>query len=207
MTFFFHWVDLMGVAVFAISGALVAYKKKLDGFGVIVLASVTGIGGGTIRDVILDVPVFWLNDPTYLISILVASSATIFWLNRQRGFPQIVLEIADALGLAFFVVMGVQKALSYGMPDSTAIIMGTITGCFGGMLRDVLARTTPMVLKSELYATTCIFGGLLYTQSLNLGLPSSWAMILGMLGTLMLRGGAIKWGWSLPVFKYNIHQK
>jgi uncharacterized membrane protein YeiH len=207
MTFFFHWVDLMGVAVFAISGALVAYKKKLDGFGVIVLASVTGIGGGTIRDVILDVPVFWLNDPTYLISILIASSATIFWLNRQRGFPQIVLEIADALGLAFFVVMGVQKALSYGMPDSTAIIMGTITGCFGGMLRDVLARTTPMVLKSELYATTCIFGGLLYTQSLNLGLPSSWAMILGMLGTLMLRGGAIKWGWSLPVFKYNIHQK
>jgi uncharacterized membrane protein YeiH len=207
MTFFFHWVDLMGVAVFAISGALVAYKKKLDGFGVIVLASVTGIGGGTIRDVILDVPVFWLNDPTYLISILIASSATIFWLNRQRGFPQIVLEIADALGLAFFVVMGVQKALSYGMPDSTAIIMGTITGCFGGMLRDVLARTTPMVLKSELYATTCIFGGLLYTQSLNLGLPSSWAMILGMLGTLMLRGGAIKRGWSLPVFKYNIHQK
>jgi uncharacterized membrane protein YeiH len=207
MTFFFHWVDLMGVAVFAISGALVAYKKKLDGFGVIVLASVTGIGGGTIRDVILDVPVFWLNDPTYLISILVASSATIFWLNRQRGFPQIVLEIADALGLAFFVVMGVQKALSYGMPDSTAIIMGTITGCFGGMLRDVLARTTPMVLKSELYATTCIVGGLLYTQSLNLGLPSSWAMILGMLGTLMLRGGAIKRGWSLPVFKYNIHQK
>ena len=199
----FHWFNLIGVAVFAISGALVAYKKKLDGFGVIVLASVTAIGGGTTRDVILNAPVFWLKDPTYLISISVASVVTIIWLNRQRGFPQILLEIADALGLAFFVVMGVQKALDYGMPDITAIVMGTITGCFGGMLRDVLARTTPMVLKSELYATTCIFGGLLYTQSLNLGLSTNLAMMLGMLGTLGLRAGAIKWGWSLPVFKYN----
>ncbi|MDE3272468.1 trimeric intracellular cation channel family protein [Pseudoalteromonas sp. G4] len=199
----FHWIDLVGVAVFAISGALVAYKKKLDGFGVIVLASVTAIGGGTTRDVILDVPVFWLKDPTYLISIFIASAITIVWLNRQRGFPQVLLEIADALGLAFFVVMGVQKALSLGMPDLTAIVMGTITGCFGGMIRDVLARTTPMVLKSELYATTCIFGGILYTQSLNLGLSANFAMILGMLGTLGLRAGAIKWGWSLHVFKYS----
>lgn len=199
----FHWLDLIGVAVFAISGALVAYKKKLDGFGVIVLASATAVGGGTTRDVILNAPVFWLKDPTYLVSIFIASLVTIIWLNRQRGFPQIVLEIADALGLAFFVVMGVQKALDYGMPDITAIIMGTITGCFGGMIRDVLARTTPMVLKSELYATTCIFGGILYTQSLNLGFSTNVAMSLGMLGTLGLRAGAIKWGWSLPVFNYN----
>lgn len=199
----FHLFDLFGVAVFAVSGALVAYKKKLDGFGVIVLASVTAIGGGTIRDVILDAPVFWLKDPTYFVSIFIASIITIIWLNRQRGFPQVVLEIADALGLAFFVVMGVQKALDYGMPDITAIIMGTITGCFGGMIRDVLARSTPMVLKSELYATTCIFGGLLYTQGLNLGATTNMAMALGMLGTLGLRAGAIKWGWSLPVFKYS----
>ena len=89
------------------------------------------------------------------------------------------------------------------MPDLTAVVMGTITGCFGGMIRDVLARTTPMVLKSELYATTCIFGGILYTQSINLGASTNIAMLLGMIGTLGLRAGAIKWGWSLPVFKYN----
>lgn len=199
----FHWFDLIGVAVFAVSGALVAYKKKLDGFGVIVLASVTAIGGGTTRDVILDAPVFWLKDPAYLLSIFAASLVTIIWLNKRRGFPQILLEIADALGLAFFVVMGVQKALDYGMPDMTAVVMGTITGCFGGMIRDVLARTTPMVLKSELYATTCILGGVLYTQSLNLGISTNIAMMLGMAGTLGLRAGAIKWGWSLPVFQYN----
>lgn len=200
----FHWIDLVGVAVFAISGALVAYKKRLDGFGVVILASATAVGGGTIRDVILDVPVFWLKDPTYLISILISCFITIIWLNKKKGFPQIVLEIADAVGLAFFVIMGTQKALSLGMPAVTAVIMGTITGCFGGMIRDVLARTTPMVLKSELYATTCIFGGIIYTQGLHFGLSTNVAMILGMLGTFGLRLCAIKWHWSIPVFNYRI---
>ncbi len=198
-----HWFDLLGVAVFAISGTLVAYRKKLDGFGVVMLASVTAIGGGTIRDLILDAPVFWLRDSTYLISILVAAFISIVWLNKQKRFPQIALEIADSLGLAFFVVMGTQKALDYGMPDMTAVVMGTFTGCFGGMLRDVLARSMPMVLKSELYATTCIVGGILYTQSLSLGFDTPVAMVLGMTGTLGLRAGAIKWGWSLPVFTYK----
>ena len=108
-----------------------AYRKKLDGFGVVMLASVTAIGGGTIRDLILDAPVFWLRDSTYLISILVAAFISIVWLNKQKRFPQIALEIADSLGLAFFVVMGTQKALDYGMPDMTAVVMGTFTGCFG----------------------------------------------------------------------------
>ena len=99
----FHWFDLIGVAVFAISGALVAHRKKLDGFGVVVLAAVTGIGGGTIRDVILDAPVFWLHDPSYLYSILGASFLTIIWLNKRGEMRKIIIESADALGLAFFV--------------------------------------------------------------------------------------------------------
>lgn len=198
-----HWFDLMGVAVFAISGTLVAYRKKLDGFGVVMLASVTAIGGGTIRDLILDAPVFWLKDSTYLFTILVASFICIIFLNKQKRIPQMGFEVADSLGLAFFVVMGTQKALDYGMPDMTAVLMGTFTGCFGGMFRDVLARTTPMVLKSELYATTCIFGGILYTQSLNLGCTTNTAMILGMFGTLGLRAGAVKYGWGLHVFTYK----
>lgn len=198
----FHWFDLIGVAVFAISGALVAHRKKLDGFGVVVLAAVTGIGGGTIRDVILDAPVFWLHDPSYLYSILGASFLTIVWLNKRGEMRKIIIESADALGLAFFVVMGVQKALDYGMPDITAVVMGVITGCFGGMIRDVLARSTPMVLKSELYATTCILGGVVYTQSLNFGIDKEIAIIAGMLATLALRAAAIKWRWSLHVFKY-----
>jgi len=198
----FHWFDLIGVAVFAVSGTLVAYRKKLDGFGVVVLASVTAIGGGTVRDVILDAPVFWLQDQSYLYSIFVAAFITIVWVNKNKDFPQIVLEVADALGLAFFVVMGVQKALDYGVQDMTAVLMGTITCCFGGMIRDVLARQTPMVLKSELYATTCIFGGVVYTQSLNFSVNTEVAMVLSMLATLSLRLGALKWGWSLPVFHH-----
>ncbi len=198
----FHWFDLIGVGVFAISGTLVAYRKKLDGFGVIVLASVTAIGGGTIRDVILGIPVFWLQDQSYLYAIMISAFVTIIWLNKRRKFPQVLLEIADALGLAFFVVMGVQKSLEYGVSDLAAIIMGIITGCAGGMIRDVLARQMPMVLKSELYATTCMFGGVIYTTSLNFNIATHVAMFLGMLATLLLRLGAIKWRWSLPVFKY-----
>ena len=203
MSTLFYWMDLIGVAVFAVSGALVAYRKKLDGFGVVVLAAVTGVGGGTVRDVILDVPVFWLKDPNYLYAILLAAGIAIMWLNRQRSVPRTTLEIADAVGLAFFVAIGVQKSLALGMPDVTAIIMGIITGCFGGMIRDVLARATPMILRGELYATTCIVGGLIYTQSLDLGLTDQTAMLSGMASTLALRLAAIKWRWGIAVFRYD----
>jgi uncharacterized membrane protein YeiH len=170
---------------------------------VVVLASTTGIGGGTLRDIILDAPVFWLHDQSYLYSILIAAFITIIWLNRNKDFPQIVLEIADALGLAFFMVMGVQKALNYGMPAMTAVIMGTMTACFGGMIRDVLARQTPMVLKSELYATTCIFGGVVYTQMINFTDNTELTMLVSMSATLILRMSALKWRWSLPVFHHG----
>ncbi len=116
----FYYFDLLGIAVFAISGTLLAYRKKLDGFGVVVLASVTAIGGGTVRDVLLDEPVFWLKDPSYFAVILVAAIITIIWLNKRSHFPRVILEVADAIGLAYFVVMGTDKALNLGMPMTTA---------------------------------------------------------------------------------------
>ena len=105
--------DLFGCAVFAFSGALLAYNRKMDGVGVIVLASVTAIGGGTLRDLLIDAKVFWLTDPNYLYVILFASLVSIFWLNTNKRIPAKSLELADALGLALFVIMGTQKALSY----------------------------------------------------------------------------------------------
>ncbi|GKW54546.1 membrane protein [Pseudoalteromonas sp. NCCP-2140] len=202
MTELYHWFDLFGVAVFAVSGTLLAYNKKMDGFGVVVLATVTAIGGGSVRDVILDVPVFWLHDQSYFWAILLSVFVTTRLINKQRSISLNALQVADAFGLAFFAVMGTQKAMLAGMPDTTAIIMGVITACFGGVIRDVLAGNMPMLLKGELYAIACIAGGIVYTLSISLGLVTEVAMILAMLMTLSLRLAAMKWKLTLHVFKY-----
>lgn len=195
----FYVADLLGVAVFAVSGTLLAFRKHMDGFGVVVLASLTAIGGGTTRDLILDVPVFWLHDPTYFIVILSAALVTIIWLRYKTHIPVNRLLFADALGIAFFTVLGAERALNAGVSSFTAIILGTMTAVFGGMLRDIVARDVPMVLKSELYATTCIAGAcafvLLYPYSQTL------AMIVALILTFSLRMSALRFGWSLPVFK------
>lgn len=195
---------MLGCGVFAISGALLAYKKKMDGVGVIVLAAVTAIGGGTVRDLLLEAPVFWLSQPSYLYAILIAALLVIVWLNRiQRPLPEKALEIADALGLALFVVMGTQKALSYGVAAETAIIMGMITGCFGGMIRDVLAQEVPMILQKELYAVCCLLGGLVLVVAQSLALDVMISNGLAFSTVLLLRLAAIKWHWKIPVFNYH----
>ncbi len=203
MSELYHWFDLLGVMVFAISGTLIAHSKHMDGFGVIVLATVTGIGGGTLRDLILDQPVFWLHDTSYIYAILFAVAVSIWWLNRHQNIPRTVLQVADAIGLAFFAVMGVQKALSIGMPDTTAVIMGVLTGCFGGVIRDVLIREIPLLLKGELYAITCIFGGVVYTQAIKLGMATEYVMVLSMAATLLLRLAAMRYHLVLHVFNYK----
>ena len=199
----FLWiVDLIGCSVFAISGAMLAYQQRMDGVGVIILAAVTAIGGGTLRDLLLDTPVFWLNQPSYLYAIFGAALFSIAWLNNFQKMPERALEIADALGLALFVVMGTQKAMLLGTSNLTAIIMGTITGCFGGMIRDVLANQVPMILKKELYAVCCFSGGIVFvTASLYLNELTSWALAFSTV--LLLRLAAIKRKWSIPVFKYE----
>lgn len=198
---YFHWFDLLGVAVFAISGTLMAYRKHMDGFGVLVLASVTAIGGGTVRDVILDLPVFWVEDQSFLIAIFIAAIATIIWLRFQNHIPKAPLLIADAIGLSFFVVMGAQKALENGSSALIAIVMGTITGSFGGLIRDIMANDVPLVLRGELYATAAILGGVVYTQCLAFGINTYPSMIAAMLVTLLCRLAAIKWNLHFPVFK------
>ncbi|RUO80759.1 hypothetical protein CWI84_04010 [Idiomarina tyrosinivorans] len=195
----FYWTDLAGVAVFAISGTLLAFRKHMDGFGVIVLASVTAIGGGTLRDLILGLPVFWTTDPTYLYCILAVAVLTIIWLRFKAYIPITTLLVADAVGVAFFATMGAQKTLMAGFSPFIAVVMGTISACFGGMIRDVLARDIPMVLKGELYATTCVVGASAYVIVMQWNAVA--ALSVGMLATLLLRLTAIRYRWSLPVFQ------
>ena len=203
MSDLYHWFDLLGVAVFAISGTLLAHRKVMDGFGVIVLAAVTAIGGGTLRDLILGLPVFWVHDTSYFITIFATVFLTILWLNYKQSFPHYFLQVADALGLAFFAIMGAQKALYAGVPAMTAVTMGVLTGCFGGMIRDVLARDVPMLLKGPLYAIACIIGAGLYTQMVQYGVDRQVAMLVGGLTILFTRLAAIKWDITLHVFRYK----
>ena len=195
-----HWVDLAGVAVFAIAGTLMAYKKHMDGFGVVVLASVTAIGGGTLRDMILDLPIFWVQDPSFFYVIILAAFSTIIWLRSKDTFPLRYLFFADAFGLAFFNVIGLQKALAYGAFPLIAIVLGIMTAVFGGLIRDVICREIPMVLKGELYATACIVGGISYILGFQLGLSTASCMMIGFCVTLACRLCAMKWRWYLPIF-------
>jgi uncharacterized membrane protein YeiH len=197
-----YLVELGGVAVFAISGVLAAGRKSLDLLGVAVIAVVTAIGGGTLRDVLLDRhPIFWIADPAYLWVILAATVVTLgyvrLWIASRRA-----LLIADALGLAFFTIGGVQIAQQAGHSDPIALLMGTITGVAGGVLRDVLTAEIPLILRpGRLYATAAILGAGLYVLLVGRGVSMEAAALAGMGATAGLRLAAIFWGLMLPVVR------
>ncbi|MCK8517340.1 trimeric intracellular cation channel family protein [Methylonatrum kenyense] len=199
----FQLLDLFGTAVFAVSGALAAGRKHLDLFGVLVLAIVTAIGGGTLRDLTLGLtPVFWIQAPSYLWIASIAGLVTVL-LARYRWLHRDFLPIADAIGLATFCVIGAERALAAGVHPATAVLMGVMTGVFGGMIRDVLCGEVPLVLRKELYATAALAGSSIMVV-LSLILPgmaiAAWA---GLLTALALRLAAIRWQLGLPVFRHG----
>ncbi len=199
-----YMIDLFGTAIFAVSGVLLAGRLKMDPFGVIVLGSVTAIGGGTIRDMALGAtPVFWITDTTYLWVIFITCLLTMILVRRPKRLAWWVLPVCDAIGLAVFVGIGVEKALAYNASGMVAVIMGVITGCGGGIIRDVLAREVPMVLRSEVYATACIIGGIFHTMAVSMGYDHSTALLAGVISTLVIRLGAIRCHLSLPTFAIN----
>ena len=196
-----YWLDLFGILVFSLSGALMAGRYKLDPFGVVVLAMVTAIGGGTIRDVVLDSPVFWLINPIYLYVILATALLTILFIRQPNRIPKRFLLVSDALGLALFAVLGTAKSIDLGHPIAIAIVMGTITGVAGGMIRDVLCNVIPLILRKEIYATSAILGGSLYALFITIGWSENIALICAIAGALKLRLAAIYWRVSLPAFQ------
>ena len=196
-----YFLDLFGTAIFAISGVLLAGKLKMDPFGVIVLASVTAIGGGTIRDMAMGAtPVFWMMDINYIIVILITCALTMILIRNPKRIPWYILPISDACGLAVFVGIGVEKAIHYNIDPMAAVIMGVMTGCGGGIIRDILAREIPMILRSEVYATACILGGTVHTLMLTHHINNSVSMLSGVATTLIIRLAAIRWHLSLPTF-------
>lgn len=202
-----YLIDLAGVAVFAISGVLAAGRKKLDLFGVVVLALVTAIGGGTLRDVLMDRgQVFWMGDPTYLVVITVVSLLTVQWVKRFRT-PDHALELADAAGLAFFVIGGAQIAQDAGLPAFSVVVMGVMTGVAGGMIRDVLTTEIPFILRHrQLYATAAIAGIVAYLGMQGLGVDRTLASFIGMGTTFALRLASIYLDVRVPAFDHGAEQ-
>jgi uncharacterized membrane protein YeiH len=195
-----YYLNIFGIVVFALSGALMAGRYRLDPFGVIVLAFVTAVGGGTIRDTILQTPIFWVVETHYLYVIIATALLTIVFIRQPKRIPKRFLLIADAFGLALFAVLGTQKSILLGAPLSVAIVMGIITGVAGGMIRDVLCNVIPMILSKEIYALAAMLGGGLFVIFHLQGWPEDEAMIVAITGALLLRLAAIYWRVSLPAF-------
>ena len=196
-------LDLIGVAVFAVSGALAAGRKSLDLLGVVVIAVATAIGGGTLRDLLLDRPVFWLASPEYLVTIIVAALLTPVY-TRYASPPGGALQIADALGLALFAISGAKIAEEPSMPFVVIVVMATMTGTAGGVIRDVLLNEIPLIFRAgNIYATAAIAGATAYLLAQQIGIGEGAATWVGMLTVAGLRFAAIYWGLQLPVFHYR----
>lgn len=197
----FYLSDLFGVAVFAITGALMAGRKSMDLFGVLVIAIITALGGGTLRDLILDNhPVSWIRNDTYILVASVAAVGTVLWVRLTQPIHERGLLIADAFGLAVFTVIGTEVALQHNMPHSTALIMGVMTGVAGGVMRDVICNEIPLIFQKEIYATACLLGSLVFIGLRELQTPHWLDTGVAMLVVLLTRLAAIHWHLSLPRF-------
>ncbi|QJD58297.1 trimeric intracellular cation channel family protein [Pseudomonas sp. gcc21] len=200
MTWFYAF-DLFGVAVFAITGALMAGRKSMDLLGVLVIAIITALGGGTLRDVILDRhPVVWIRDDVYILVAIVAALGTVAWVRLTRPIHETGLLVADAFGLAVFTVIGTQIAMATNAPLSAAVIMGVMTGVAGGVMRDIICNEIPLIFHKEIYATASLIGSLLYIMLVPMDLPPGLEVALAMLAVLLIRLAAIRWQLQLPQF-------
>jgi uncharacterized membrane protein YeiH len=195
-----YFLDLFGTVVFAMTGALVARKKQMDIFGVVVVALVTALGGGTLRDILLGAtPVFWVRDPIYILMGLIGVILTAILVTFNL-IPARLLLLADAIGLAIFTVIGSQIALSHNIHWLITPIMAVMTSVAGGLVRDILADEIPLILRKEIYASASLLGAIVFIGLTVLGLPQTVIILISVSITLSLRLAAIWRGWSLPLF-------
>lgn len=194
-------LDWLGILVFAVSGALVASRKQMDIFGFVLMGTATGIGGGTMRDVLLgQLPVFWVREPAYLFVCIAISCAVFFTAHIPASRYRVLLWL-DAVGLALFAVAGAEKALLVGAGPTVAIAMGVVTATFGGVIRDMLGAESPVVLSREIYVTAALLGACVFVGLTGAGLPREIAISAGVAATFGLRGVALTRGWSLPRYR------
>lgn len=193
-------LDYLGIAVFAVTGALAASRKQVDIVAFIFFATVTATGGGTLRDILLDVPVFWIRNPLYLAIPLGVAVLVYFTAHLVESRYRILLW-ADAIGLAAYAVVGAAKTLSAGASIADALMLGVLTASFGGVIRDVLAGEPSVILRRELYVTAAFAGALVFVLLASTAAPFWIAASAGFVVAFGVRAGALIRGWALPVYR------
>lgn len=199
------WLDLAGVAIFALTGALVAAKERQTLVTLSFFALVTGVGGGTIRDLLIDAPVFWIADPW--VAAICLAIALFAWFTPTRWWEGRFLSIVDGLGLAAYAVLGTAKALEYGVPPVPAFLMGVITGCVGGIIRDVLAGRPSILMRPELYVTAAALSASVTVLGELAGITRWWVWIAATAAGFGLRLAAIQWNLALPAYNERREKK
>ena len=194
-------LDLIGIGVFALSGALMAVRLRQTLVTAGFFALVTGVGGGSVRDLLIGAPVFWVQDGA--IAAVCIAIALVVWITPERWWRGQLLEWADAVGLAAYAVFGTAKAMAWGVPPVPAMLMGIITGCVGGTIRDVLAGVPSIIMRPEVYVTAAALASGLFLLLLWLGAGTPVAAVSGAVAGFALRGAAIRWSLGLPAYRTN----
>ncbi|SKB71138.1 Uncharacterized membrane protein YeiH [Soonwooa buanensis] len=193
-------IEVLGTIAFAMSGSFAAMQKRLDPFGVIIIAFITSVGGGTVRDLLLDVPVFWMHDLRMCSIILITSVVSMIFKSLEKNF-QVTLFIFDSFGLGLFTIIGVQKGLTAELHPLICIILGTITGCFGGIIRDILLNRIPLIFRKEIYATACIIGSAVFLLLVKYAtFTYTFVQVFTILLIVAIRSLAVKYHWQMPKF-------
>lgn len=193
-------IEMLGTISFAMSGSFAAMQKRLDPFGVLIIAFVTSVGGGTVRDLLLGVPVFWMHDLWMCSLIFITSILAMIFKSLEKNF-QVTLFIFDSFGLGLFTIIGIQKGLNADLHPVICMTLGTITGCFGGIIRDILLNRIPLIFRKEIYATACIFGGSIFLLLVKYStLSYTFIQVFTILLIVGIRTLAVKYHWQMPKF-------
>jgi uncharacterized membrane protein YeiH len=201
---FYFAIDILGTIAFAISGVMVAMDKKLDVFGVFIIAFATSVGGGTLRDLLIgNTPVIWLREPVYLFTIFGSVVFAITFRNWLK-YVRKSLFLFDTIGIGLYTLVGIERGLAVGLAPVMCIGLGTITACFGGVIRDILCNEIPVLFRKEIYATACIIGGVGYFLLRRLPFGDAYAYLAGIMIVIGIRMVAVRFGISLPnIYRVN----
>lgn len=193
-------IEVLGTVSFAMSGSFAAMQKRLDPFGVLIIAFLTSVGGGTIRDLLLGIPVFWMHDLWMCTLVFFTSVLSMLFKSIEKNF-QVTLFIFDSFGLGLFTIIGIQKGINAGLHPIICVTLGTITGCFGGILRDILLNRIPLIFRKEIYATACITGGSIFLILVKYtSLSYTFVQISTIVMIVAQRTLAVKYHWQIPKF-------
>ena len=197
-------IDILGTIAFAVSGGLTAMKKRLDLFGIFIIAFVTAVGGGTLRDILIDAPVTWMHDLTFFYVIVIATVLAVVF-RRKLNYVRRSLFLFDTIGIALYTIVGVEKGIAAGFSPVICVALGTMSACFGGVIRDILCNEIPVIFRKNIYATACIVGGFAYFLLLRTTLTTDFVVLISGAIVILIRLLAVIFNLALPsIYKKDV---